>query len=371
MIYFRFFNGLKSTEGKHPPAPFKGGLKPLSVSSQMTKHPPAPFKGGFTANAIPILKGIMKYFDLEVQKSFLITSIFILLLIINPTIAQVPSWTPPKGKFLEVRMKVGLPVKYALSYRHDATKDVFFPDSTYNFAPFELVERKYFPTITDKNGSLDSVIYTLISFDVSPKQELSLPVYVRAKQDCTRIFSPLDYVVLQSIIQSNSNIDTMSLKKDTRLVTINQQTNFPLIFLIIMGFMALAGVIFWFFGKPIRRQIQLFNFGRKYDEFQKLFQRLSRGTDDAKKRLENIEKAIFLWKKYLERLENKPFTTFTTKEILDNLKDSRLSDALREIDAAIYGGVYSKKTITSLQILQELAEGIYQEHRELMKVGVS
>lgn len=292
------------------------------------------------------------------------------LIIINYSYAQIPSWIPPNGKFLNVSMKVGLPVKYALSYRHDATKDVFFPDSTYNFAPFELVDRQYFPTVTTENSSLDSVVYTLISFDVSPKQELSLPVYVKAKQDCTRIFSPMDYVVLKSIIQPNANIDTMSLKKDTRMIPIAQQVNFPLIFLIMIGLGIVTSLIFWFFGKPIKRQIRLFNFSRRYDDFQKLFQRLSRGTDDAKKRLENIERAIVLWKKYLERLENKPFTTFTTKEILDNLKDNRLADALREIDATVYGGVYSNKTISSLQILQELAEGIYREHREEMKVKV-
>ncbi len=292
----------------------------------------------------------------------------LLLIIASKITAQVPSWTPPKGKFLEVSMKVGLPVKYALSYRHDPRKDVFFPDSTYNFAPFEMVEREYFPTLTDESGSLDSVVYTLISFDVTPKQELSLPVYVRAKQDCTRIFAPMDYVVLKSIIKPNVAIDTMQLKKDTRLITIREQVNFPLIFLILLGMLVLTGIIFWFFGEPIRRQIRLFNFSRRYEDFQKLFQRLSRGTDDAKKRLENIEKAIVLWKKYIERLENKPFTTFTTKEILDNLKDNRLADALREIDATVYGGVYSKKTIASLQILQELAEGLYREHREELRM---
>jgi hypothetical protein len=283
--------------------------------------------------------------------------------------AQIPSWTPPKGKFLSDSVKVGLSVQYALSYRHKATADVFFPDSAYNFAPFELVKREYFNTITDQNGSLDSVVYTLISFEVMPIQELSLPVYVRAKRDCTRVFAPMDYVILNSIINPNINIDTLSLKKDTRLILIKQQANFPLIFLIIIGFLALAGVIFWFFGKPIKRQIRLFNFRRRYDDFQKLFQRLSRGTDDAKKRLENIEKAVVLWKKYIERLENKPFTTFTTKEILDNLKDNRLSDALREIDATVYGGVYSSKTIASLQVLQELASGLYRERRIEMGVG--
>ena len=292
----------------------------------------------------------------------------LLLLITQKTIAQIPSWTPPKGKFLSDSVKVGLPVQYALSYRHKATADVFFPDSAYNFAPFEMVKREYFNTVTDQNGSLDSVIYTLISFEVTPVQELSLPVYVRAKRDCTRVFAPMDYVILNSIIKPNVNIDSLSLKKDTRLVPIAQQVNFPLIFLIIIGLLLVIGMVFWFFGKPIRRQVRLFNFKRRYDDFRKLFQRLSRGTDDAKKRLENIERAVVLWKKYIERIENKPFTTFTTKEILDNLKDNRLSDALREIDATVYGGVYSNKTIASLQVLQELAEGLYRERR--MEMGV-
>ncbi len=293
---------------------------------------------------------------------YLITST-LLLIITQKTFAQIPSWTPPKGKFLSDSVKVGLPVQYALSYRHKATADVFFPDSAYNFAPFEMVKREYFNTVTDQNGSLDSVVYTLISFEVTPMQELSLPVYVRAKRDCTRVFAPMDFVILNSIIKPNVNIDTLSLKKDTRLIPIAQQVNFPLIFLIIIGLLLIIGIVFWFFGKPIRRQVQLFNFKRRYDDFRKLFQRLSRGTEDAKKRLENIEKAVVLWKKYIERIENKPFTTFTTKEILDNLKDNRLSDALREIDATVYGGVYSSKTIASLQVLQELAEGLYRERR--------
>ena len=294
----------------------------------------------------------------------------LLLIITQKTIAQIPSWTPPKGKFLSDSVRVGLPVQYALSYRHKAIADVFFPDSAYNFSPFEMVKREYFNTVTDQHGSLDSVIYTLISFEVTPIQELSLPVYVRAKRDCTRVFAPMDYVILSSIIKPNVNIDTLSLKKDTRFIPIAQQVNFPLIFLIIIGLLLIIGMVFWFFGKPIRRQIRLFNFKRRYDDFRKLFQRLSRGTEDAKRRLENIEKAVVLWKKYIERIENKPFTTFTTKEILDNLKDNRLSDALREIDATVYGGVYSNQTIASLQVLQELAEGLYHERRVEMGLGI-
>ncbi|MET3128473.1 hypothetical protein ABID42_003592 [Arcicella rosea] len=263
-------------------------------------------------------------------------------------------------------LKVGLPIKYALSYRHKPTADIFFPDSTYNFAPFELVSREYFPTVTNSKGSLDSAIYTLISFEVLPVQELSLPVFVRDNLDCTRVFAPIDYVRLQGTISASGEMDTMSLKKDTQVIPLSQQPNYPLIFLFIIGLSFLGVLTFWFFGTPIKRQIKLFRFKRRYDEYLRLFQRLSRATDDKKKGLENVEKAVILWKKYVERLENKPFTTFTTKEILDNLQDNRLSDALREIDATVYGGIYSKTTASSLNILQELAESLYRKHRQVL-----
>lgn len=285
---------------------------------------------------------------------------------ITHTNAQNTYWKLPRGKFMSESLKVGLPIKYALSYRHKPTADVFFPDSTFNYAPFELVSREYFPTITDEKGSLDSAIYTLISFEVTPVQELSLPIFVKEQLDCTSVFAPMDYVRLKGTIAESGQMDTLSLKKDTNVILLSQQPNYPLIFLFIIGLSFLGVLTFWFFGTPIKRQIKLFQFKRRYDEYQRSFQRLSRATDDQKKGLENVEKAVILWKKYVERLESKPFTTFTTKEILDNLQDIRLSEALREIDATVYGGIYSKKTASSLDILQELAETLYRKHRKVL-----
>lgn len=306
----------------------------------------------------------MIFFHIRFKNSFLLLATCLLLLISFSNHAQNTKGRHPKGKFLSDSLQVGLPIKYSLSYRHKSTEDIFFPDSTFNFAPFELISREYFPTVTDANGSLDSAVYTLISFEVTPIQELSLPVFVRDQLDCTRVFAPLDYVKFKGLIQNSENIDTLSLKKDTQIIPLAQQPNYPLMFLFFLGLAVLATITFWFFGTPIKRQIKLFQFRRRYDEYQRLFQRLSKATDDQKKGLENVEKAVILWKKYVERLESKPFTTFTTKEILDNLQDERLPDALREIDATVYGGIYSKKTASSLEVLQKLAESLYQKHRQ-------
>lgn len=313
-----------------------------------------------------LLYDFMMFFSIRLKNTLTLFITCLLLLISFSNQAQNTNWRHPKGKFLSDSLQVGLPIKYSLSYRHKATDDIFFPDSTFNFTPFELISREYFPTVTDEKGSLDSAVYTLISFEVTPIQELSLPIFVRDQLDCTRVFAPLDYVKFKGVIQNNDNIDTLSLKKDTRIIPLAQQPNYPLMFLFFIGLTVLGIITFWFFGTPIKRQIKLFRFKRRFDEYQRLFQRLSRATDDQQKGLENVEKAVILWKKYVERLESKPFTTFTTKEILDNLQDERLSEALREIDATVYGGIYSKKTASSLEILQKLAESLYQKHRQIL-----
>ncbi|MFD1820143.1 hypothetical protein SAMN04515674_10336 [Pseudarcicella hirudinis] len=296
-----------------------------------------------------------------IYKHFILKSL-ILSLLITLVLSSGYSQTP-RGKFLSDSIQLGSPVRFALSFKHKPSIDIFFPDSTYNFSPFELVNREYFTTSTDQSGSLDSLIYTLVSFDVEKTQKLTLPIFIRNKQDCTAVFSPVDSVFLREMIKSNTQLSSLDLKKDTKIIALEPQPNYPLIFLIFVGLAFLSGIIFWLFGKPIRRQLKLYRFKRRYDEFLKLYLRLVKSVDDKNSKLDNVEKAVVLWKKYIERLESKPFTTFTTKEILDNLKDKRLPDALREIDATIYGGVFSTRTSTSLEVLQDMATSLYEDHR--------
>jgi hypothetical protein len=275
------------------------------------------------------------------------------------TVGQVP-----RGQFLSDSIKIGQPIQYALSLRHNAKADIFFPDKKYNFAPFEFVDSQFFSTSTNSKGSLDSVVYTLTSFEVNPVQQLSLPIYIRKTQDCTAVFAAVDSVYLQEMIRSERNLKALALYKNTNIIHLEPQLNYPLIGIWALAFLVFGSIVFWVFGKPIRKQLSLYRFGRRYDEFLKLFQKLLKTSDDHK--IKDIEKAVVLWKKYIERLENKPFTTFTTREILDNLADTRLAGVLREVDATVYGGVLSEKTTESLNVLKDLATQLYQEHRQIL-----
>ncbi|WP_353722648.1 hypothetical protein [Dyadobacter sp. 676] len=88
----------------------------------------------------------------------------------------------PKGAFHTDSVEVGKPVYFSLSVRHRPDMEIFFPDSTFDFSPFELVSKRSFVSSTDARGTLDSAVYHLISFDVSKVQKLGLPVFVFQKK---------------------------------------------------------------------------------------------------------------------------------------------------------------------------------------------
>jgi hypothetical protein len=285
---------------------------------------------------------------------FATTAAAFYILHFSPCIAQ-----RPKGRFLTDSIAIGKPFQFSLSFKHRSDAEVVFPDTNYNFAPFEVLKHDYLDSQTDESGSLDSAVYTLVSFDLTTIQKLSLPVWIVTEQDCTANYSYSRSVVMQQLRQAKN---TLKLKEDTDLKIIPQQFNYPYIFLILISVSLIAISIYWFFGKKIERQWQLYQLFRRKRDFSKNFSRLKLKVNQ-KSGLENVEKAVILWKKYLRRLENKPFETFTSKEIADNLSSEKLAITLREIDAVVYGGLSSATIIDLLAVLESVARERYLRRR--------
>lgn len=270
----------------------------------------------------------------------------------------------PKGAFLAPKMKVGSPVQYALSYRHDASRDVFFPDSAYDYTPFRFLKRDYFPTRTTAAGSVDSVVYTLVSFETDTLQYLKLPVFVRDGRDCTAVYPTISEVKLQSLL-SGKDPRQSGLRSNVQLVSLEDQVNYPLLFLVLIAAAVLGGLINWLFGEALRRQWQLFQLWRRHLKFRGTYQRYFRGAADPKQAAPNVERAVFLWRRYLERMEGKPYSTFTTKETVEQFgQEKKLEGALRDVDSVVYGGVASPQTEESLKILRELAGRAYVKRKK-------
>jgi hypothetical protein len=264
----------------------------------------------------------------------------------------------PIGRFQTDSIELGRPIDYALSYHHNPSAEVFFPDTTYNFYPFEIIRRNIFQTLTTNGVSIDSVIYTLVTFEITKNQKLGLPIYLLSKRDCTTVYSLADSVFLKEMIKSN--VDSLQLKTDTKLLPLSQQVNYPKILTYILGILGVVLIIYALFGRFIRKQYTLFLFSRRHVDFQANYKKFTRSTlDDV-----TIGKALVLWKKHLEWLEKRPYTSYTTKEIVSRLPSERLEEALREVDSAIYGGILSTQMPSAMNTLLDKATELYKNRRE-------
>ncbi|GAB2766668.1 hypothetical protein GCM10027275_05800 [Rhabdobacter roseus] len=265
----------------------------------------------------------------------------------------------PQGQFLTDTVEVGKPFWYALSFRHRPDQEVFFPDTTYHFAPFEVLEQDYFLTRTDSSGSLDSTIYKLVIFEVAPLQPFTLPVFLLAENDCTQVLAPVDTVFVRRMA---GVAEADSLRREVAVLPLRRQFNYSIFFGVVGVLGTLSFGIYWLFGRSIARQWQVFLLQRRHSDFLRNFNRLNRSTRESG-RTSEAEKAVIVWKKYLERLEQKPFATYTTREIVDNIPDEALEKALRDIDGIIYGQGKSKNIEMSLQVLRSVALRAYRQRR--------
>lgn len=289
----------------------------------------------------------------------ILKSVHNILLIISCLVVIESSYAQkPVGSFQTDSIEIGRPIDYTLSYRHSPSAEVFFPDTTYNFYPFEIVRRNIFPTSTTNGVSTDSVVYTLVTFDITKNQKLGLPIYLLSKRDCTAVYALTDSVFLKEMIKTS--LDSLQLKTDTKLLPLSQQVNYPKILTYLLGLLGVVLIIYAFFGRFIRKQYTLFLFGRRHKDFQTNYKKFTRSTlDDV-----TIGKALVLWKKHLEWLEKRPYTSYTTKEIVSRLPSERLEEALREVDSAIYGGILSTQMPLAMSILLEKATELYKKRRE-------
>lgn len=293
---------------------------------------------------------------------------FVLFLFFLCSLSTAYPQQRPNGHFLTDSIEVGKPFKYTLSFRHSPRVEVFFPDTSAAFRPFEVVKLNYFPTETSAKGSLDSAVYTLLSFELAKIQTLSVPIWQKEGRDCTAIYSEIDSIKLREQIKDELT-DSLHLRTDTQVVPLRSQTNYP--YLVLLGLLiSLIGTgIYLLFGEALTRQWELYQMFLRNREFQRNFTRFTRDINGSKG-IENAEKVVVLWKIYLQRLERKPYVTYTTKEIMDNLPDEQLAEALRSIDGVIYGGVSSKNTADSLNILRDIATQTYRNKRiELLQQG--
>ena len=243
-----------------------------------------------------------------------------------------------QGGFFEDSIIVGDKVRFYLSAHYPSERNILFPDSTYDFAPFEYERRDYFPTTTTDGVSADSVVYYLTTFEVDRIQRLDLPVFQVNEQDCTVYESPVDTVLLTALVSrvDTLQVEALPLKENLAYQHVRRLFNYPVLVIVTAILLTLTSVIWFVFGKKIRKHFRIKRMLKAHQEFMTSF---TRELEDLRKTSTPvvIESALAHWKKYVEKLERKPYTKLTTREIQRMEKDELLGKTLHAIDGAIYG----------------------------------
>ena len=266
-----------------------------------------------------------------------------------------------QGYFTDDTIKIGEPVNYHLVFRHSPSTEVLFPDGKFDFSPFELIKKEFFPTISDSSGSKDSVIYVLRTFDIGKPISYALPVFIILQQDTTIQKPKTDTIVVNEYI--NQLPDSLKLKENTSFNNVKKEINYPYYIAGTAGALLLLVLLFIFFGKPLTLRYRLFLIRRTHTVFLRQFQRLEKEykKEDS---IIVIEDIVSLWKNYLSRLENKPINTYTTTEISVQFNEEELKERLRSIDRAVYGGVVSHEAEIAISYLKKFSNKRFVKRKE-------
>ncbi|WP_426492545.1 hypothetical protein [Hymenobacter sp. 102] len=273
--------------------------------------------------------------------------------------------TLPMGRFQRPGVRVGEVLEYELIYRHAPSLAVIFPDSAADFAPFEYVSRRYYPTRTRRGRSLDRAIYRLRTFRLDSVQTLSLPVTILRGRDTLLLQTPPAQVRLVRVLPAGTVPETPPvLRQNLQLQPVAQQFNYPYWLAGLASVLLLAGGLVLGFRQNLRRRYRRYRLRKNHAYFLAQYARhVERFT--LSRSLTNMERAITLWKNYLSTLEDNNISSLTTREIVAHYQnDADVGLALRLTDRVIYGNQESEdesETDLAFVLLRTFAERQFQK----------
>jgi len=270
----------------------------------------------------------------------------------------------PKGDFLEDTIKIGQPIKYALRFYHAKNMELYFPDSSYSFAPFEFISKKYFPTTTKDSMSTDSVVYTLRTFEIKNSLDLALPVFVIDQGDTIVQYSSSDRIFIKEYFKEIP--DTLIFKSNAGYKVVDEKFNYPYFLTFVLFVLVSLILLYFIFGKTILRNYRLYVMHNNHSQFLRVFNKLQKEMEDAPN-LTAIEKILGEWKNYLAKLEQKPINTFTTTEIISLFNKEELKENLQKVDRSIYSGSITGNPSNALEVLKKFSNKRYKKRRKELK----
>ena len=217
------------------------------------------------------------------------------------------------GTFLEDSTEIGNTISYNLNVSFPKNLEIILTDSSYNYAPFEFIEKSYFPSLTDSVYTYDSVIFHLSSYNINTNQFLKIPIYVLNSNDSSEIFSNIDSIKIKEFIIQIS--DTLKTKTNTDFSLVNIDFNYPLLVYITFFILSLLIILYLIFRKKVIIYFKTRNVNNQYKkyvyEMDLYFKEINQKFNRKK-----FELMILQWKRFNEKMSKHPYSTLTTNELI-------------------------------------------------------
>jgi hypothetical protein len=260
--------------------------------------------------------------------------------------------------FLKDSASLGERVGYVLKVKHPEASQVIFPDSTYDYSPFVLLEKQTFISSTQDGKTMDSTIYFLSNFSLGSRVYLTLPVYELVNYDSITHFPNEAGIQLKLLLDS---IPEQPIFRENNIYQpLKKELNWIFVTILIVGIVGFFALLYLIFAKRIQAIWRAHKEKRQWIHFEQ--QWIAKIT-----LLENApstalaDEVIGWWKSYMERITGLPIKEWTSSEISENLNDKKILESLRSIDMIIYAGKSAKNDPTRNYLL-EVAKEKYQEN---------
>ena len=184
--------------------------------------------------------------------------------------------------------------------------------------------------------------------------------------DSTEIIPPADSLLFLEVAPEAT--DTTSLVTDLEFAQVPLEFNYPYLLIgvgVVTFILLLIAVIF---GRSFIKFLKIRRLKKGYLKFSEHYDELVRLVQKSNQK-EQLVAAIAYWKKYLEKLDKKPYSKLTTREMIAVSGDERLRTDLVEIDRNLYSRNQSADIVNSLRSIKNIAEEYHEKKIVSIKNG--
>lgn len=170
-----------------------------------------------------------------------------------------------EGYFMEDSARLGERVGYVLKAQYPSELPVLFPDSTYRFGDFELLEKQTFASISNEDTTLDSAVYWLSNFSLDSIQNYRIPVFEILKYDSISHFPEAASLNLKLTIDEIP--EELAFRQNDSYQHIPSFFNYPYLLIgLVATLLILVGAIY-FFGDGLKKRWQIRREKRNGNDF--------------------------------------------------------------------------------------------------------